>query len=305
MMNRRDFWKNSIATSASLLVASKAAAFSEKAPLSAATPAFIDSYINLFDWPFRKLKYADTGKITAKLSKHSITEAWAGSFEGLLHKNIDAVNARLAEECKKTWPVKLIPIGTVNPNWPDWEEDLRRCHEQYKMPGIRIVPIYQLIDLQSPEFGRLLEMTTRMGMFIQVVGDVEDPRHHHAALKTKDVKFEPLLDAAKSIPGARIQLVHWNRKIPNPLLEKIMNETRITLDISRIEGAGELGRLMEGNSWYGPKNLKISSERFLFGSHAPYFPLESALYKLFESPLSEAQFNLITRGNAENFKRTQ
>ena len=53
--------------------------------------------------------------------------------------------------------VILIPFGTVNLAWPDWEEDLRRCHEVYRMPGIRLYPTYQTFDLNHIEFPRLDE----------------------------------------------------------------------------------------------------------------------------------------------------
>jgi len=36
----------------------------------------------------------------------------------------------------------------------------------------------------------------------------------------------------------------------------------------------------------------------MFGSHAPYFPVENALLKCFESPLSMDQLRAIMAGNA-------
>src|SRR5204862_5725211 len=93
-------------------------------------PDIIDTNVHVFDWPFRKLKYAGAKALVAKLRKHRITQAWAGSYEGLLHKNLDGVNARLTEECRANGAGILVPFGTVNPALPDWEEDLRRCQEQ-------------------------------------------------------------------------------------------------------------------------------------------------------------------------------
>src|SRR4051794_12122519 len=91
---------------------------------SAAGPEIIDTNVHLFDWPFRKLKYARTPALVAKLRKHRITQAWAGSFEAVLHKQLDTANRRLAEECQANGGGMLIPIGSVNPAWPDWAEDL-------------------------------------------------------------------------------------------------------------------------------------------------------------------------------------
>lgn len=101
-------------------------------------PGIIDTNVNLLEFPFRRLKYGETKALVSKLRHHRITQAWTGCFEALLHKDIDGVNSRLTEECRAYWNDMLLPFGTMNITWPDWEEDIRRCHEVYKMQGIRI-----------------------------------------------------------------------------------------------------------------------------------------------------------------------
>src|SRR5882757_3092580 len=77
-----------------------------------ASPEIIDTNVHVFDWPFRKLKYAGAKALVANLRRHRITQAWAGSYEGLLHRNLDGVNARLAEECQANGDKMLVPFGT-------------------------------------------------------------------------------------------------------------------------------------------------------------------------------------------------
>ena len=260
-------------------------------------PDIVDTNVHLFEWPFRKLKYGATRPLIEKLRKHRITQAWAGSYEALLSKDINGVNTRLARECRTAGDGMLLPFGTVNLAWPDWEEDLRRCHEIHKMPGIRIYPIYQTFNLDNPDFSRLVKLATERKMIIQVVGDMEDSRHHHPVLEVREMSMAPIAEVAKKIPDARIQLVYWNHRVPRNLLSELVGETKVTFDTARVEGAGELGRLIEGNSW-GGKASPIPTERFLFGSHAPYFPVETNIIKLFESPLSLEQMTAIMNGNA-------
>ena len=125
------------------------------------------------------MKYGETRSLVAKLRHHRITKAWAGNFEALFSKSIDDVNARLAEECRTKGEGTLVPFGTVNLAWPDWEEDLRRCHEVYRMPGIRLYPIYQTFDLNHIEFPKLMGLATDRGMIIQVLGRfIGDPENH-------------------------------------------------------------------------------------------------------------------------------
>ncbi|EPR70141.1 hypothetical protein ADIWIN_3785 [Winogradskyella psychrotolerans RS-3] len=156
-VNRRSFFSTTLkATAAASLPLSFSTNLPEdtrsKPNLFAGKPGVIDTNVNLFDWPFRKLKYGETDALLAKLSKHRVEKAWAGSFEALFHKDINGVNERLAKECKQKGKGMLLPFGTVNLAWPDWEEDLRRCDEVYKMPGVRIYPIYQTFDPSHPDF---------------------------------------------------------------------------------------------------------------------------------------------------------
>src|SRR5262245_51366315 len=194
-LDRRSFLKNSVLSAA-------AVSFAGEQPLGAqdegrkvavvtpsGTPGIIDTNINLFDWPFRALKYRDTKALVAKLKKHRIIEAWAGSFEALLAKDMNGLNERLAAECREHGPGFLVPFGSVNLAWPDWEEDVRRCHEVHKMPGIRIYPGYQPFDLDHPEMERLLRICSERGLILQVTFGMEDPRVHHPIIQVGPATF--------------------------------------------------------------------------------------------------------------------
>lgn len=299
-VSRRTFVSTSLGAAATIAGAGSAiAAGAGKLPRppQGEAPEIVDTNVHLFEWPFRKLKYSSTKDLVAKLRKHRVAQAWAGSYEALLSKDINGVNTRLAKECRTNGEGMLLPFGTVNLAWPDWEEDLRRCHEVHKMPGVRIYPVYQTFDLSHPDFERFVQLATDRKLIIQIVGDMEDSRHHHPIVNIRKLDMAPLIDIAKKIPAARIQLVYWNHRVSANLLPKLVAETNVFFDTSRVEGAGEVGRLIEGNSWTNTKTA-IPADRFLFGSHAPYFPLEANLIKLFESPLTLEQSLAIMNGNA-------
>jgi predicted TIM-barrel fold metal-dependent hydrolase len=259
-------------------------------------PEIIDSNVHLFQWPFRNLKYASTEKLIAKLRKHRITKSWAGSFEAVLHKQLDAVNRRLAEECRTHGEGALVPIGSVNPASPDWEEDLRRCHEQYRMPGLRLYPAYHGYALDHPQFMRLLSLGAKRDMLIQIVMRMEDERVHHTAIDVAPVNASPLAEVLKNVPQAKVQLINSAGPLLGNNVSALVRETRITFDIAATEGNGGVGRLIDGAnpSYRGA----IPVERLLFGSYAPYFPCESAVMKLFESPLSVEQLEKVMHANA-------
>src|SRR5262245_41337744 len=299
-IDRRSFLKNSLLSAAAVSFADQQMLAAQTAAGSAtvATSAvgIIDTNVNLFDWPFRALKYRDTKALVAKLKKHRVIEAWAGSFEALFSKDMDGVNTRLAAECREHGRGFLVPFGSINLAWPDWDEDVRRCHEVHKMPGIRIYPGYQPFDLDHAGMESLVKMTSERGLILQVVFGMEDPRVHHPIINVGPVTFAPLLKAVKRAPKAKVQLLHFAGSSQGKDLSEFMTETNTVMDISRLEGNGAVGRII--GSIAGLPSARVPVDRIVFGSHAPYFPVETAILKLMESPLDVHQLEAIMQRNA-------
>ena len=306
-IDRRSFVKSSLLSAAAVSFpggqprAEPRPARSLDAADSSQDLGIIDTNVNLFSWPFRALKYRDTKALVAKLKKHRVIEAWAGSFEALFSKDMSGVNARLAAECHEHAPGFLIPFGSVNLAWPDWQEDVRRCHEVYKMPGLRIYPGYQPFDLDHPDMKNLVEMTSERGLILQVVFGMEDPRVHHPIINVGPVTFSPLLRVMKGAPNAKVELLHFSGSMRGEELAQFLTETNMLLDISALEGNGALGRMI--GSVPAINSPRVPVERLLFGSHAPFFPLETAILKLIESPLDAQQLPAIMQDNARRLLR--
>src|SRR5262245_35524943 len=105
MLNRRSFVKASLIPAALAIPegpAMRPAQGDESQPEEpAAGPEIIDTNVHLFRWPFRGLKYDRTEALVRKLRRHRIAQAWAGSFEFVLHKQLDGSNRLLADECRE------------------------------------------------------------------------------------------------------------------------------------------------------------------------------------------------------------
>lgn len=300
-VDRRDFVKAALIPAALSIPAtlpSRAAHAGDPAQVpEEAGPEIIDSNVHLFEWPFRQLKYATTDALLAKLRRHRIRQAWAGSFEAVLRTQLDTVNRRLTHECEAHGDGMLIPIGSINPGGPDWEEDLRRCQDQYRMPGLRLYPAYHGYTLDHPDFKRTLQLAAQRGMLVQIALRLEDERVHHPALDVPRVDVSSLSSTLQAIPTAKVQLINSAGPLLGNSLPGLVRETRITFDIAAIESNGGVGRLIQGRnrSYRGA----IPVDRLLFGSHAPFFPCESAVMKLFESPLTLEQLRPLMYANAE------
>lgn len=314
-LNRRDFCSVALGTTLLSALPGRAADLNDQSQTE--NPYIVDTNVSLGQWPFRHLKYEGTKTLGDKLKKHRIRQAWAGHFDALFHKNIDAVNATLTKECSSYPGNFFLPFGTVNLAWPDWQEDLRRCHEVYKMKGVRIYPSYQTFDLTHPDFPLLLSEIAKRKMILQIVGDMEDSRNHHPTLLTRNFSYTPLIHLLKNVKDARVHLLYWNHRISARQMDDLVDNTNVLLDISRVETNGGVEAMLEGNAnqrdrvftfggmertvseipW-GRNSKPVPAERVTFGSHAPFFPVEANLLKLFESELTLEQSKAIMEANA-------
>ena len=249
----------------------------------------VDVNVNLSRWPFRRLPCDELPKLAEKLHALGVRQAWAGSFDGLFHKDVAAVNARLVDDCGKCPGGLLRPFGTVNPTLPDWREDLRRCHEDYGMTGIRLHPNYHGYQLDDPVFSELLRLAQRRGLMVQLAVRIEDLRMQHPLMLVPDVDTKPLAGLIATHPELRLVLLNALRTLRGDAITSLVDAGQVYFEISMLEGVAGISNLLK----------RVPIDRILFGSHFPFFILESAALKLGESELSLAQTSAITHENAE------
>ncbi|MGB8481294.1 MAG: amidohydrolase family protein [Acidobacteriaceae bacterium] len=253
----------------------------------------IDTNVDLFRWPFRRVTGDDPSSLVTRLKKKGVTQAWAGSYEALLCRDVAGVNIRLATACRESGQNFLVPFGCVNPNAPDWEGDLRRCHEVHRMPGIRLYPNYHGYTLADPAFARLLFLAASRNLIVQIALSMEDTRTQFPLMRVPPVDPEPLADLLARLPRLRVVLLNfggWTDDDAGASIVKITKAQNAYFDIAMDEGVGGLARLI----------TDASPSRVVFGSHYPFYYFEAAVLKVRSANLPHNQELAIGEGNAQS-----
>lgn len=282
-MNRRDLLKLTIAAGAAPTLGTSATPVEAK-PDNESNLRIIDTNVSLFHWPFRRLPLDEPELLVKRLRSLGISVAWAGSFEGVLHRDIAGVNQRLAALCARH--PELVPIGSINPELPGWEEDLRRCFDEHDMPGVRLHPNYHGYALDDPRFRGLLALARNSRRFVQVAACLEDVRTQHPLFNLPDVDLSPLPAVMQHVPGATVQLLNYRPR--QPLLGKLSAMPGIYFDTARVEATDGIADLLRS----------VPSGRVMFGTHAPFLIPEAALIRIRESRPGEEELAALFSGTA-------
>ena len=206
----------------------------------------IDTNAYLSRWPCRRLPLDDTSSLADKLRASGITQAWAGSFDALLHKDVTAVNDRLAAECANHADL-LLPFGAINLALPDWQSDVKRCHEHHGMRGIRLHPNYHGYSLEDPRFVELVQLASDHKLIVQIAVRMEDDRTQHPLLRVPAVELAPLPALLKTHPAVQVEMLNSGRDVTPAILSALAECPNAWLEFAMIEGVGGVAQLSGGN----------------------------------------------------------
>ena len=114
-------------------------------------------------------------------------------------------------------------------------------------------------------------------------------------MKVPTVDVAPLEALVRRHPQARLVILNGSGTVTSAAAANLTTLGTVYFDISHAEQVGALEQLVK----------VVPHERLLFGSHFPFFNLESALLKFRESELGGAVTSAIQSGNAKTLTGTR
>ena len=118
----------------------------------------IDTNAYLGPFAFRQLRHNTPDALLRLMDEKGIDKAVVSSASAITYRNAQPGNKEVAQA---TAPHRdrLIPSAVVNPFYAGWKDDLKICHEELGMKGLRLYPKwhnYSLADGCCLELGCLL-----------------------------------------------------------------------------------------------------------------------------------------------------
>jgi predicted TIM-barrel fold metal-dependent hydrolase len=253
------------------------------------TPPITDTHAYLSRWPHARLVGDEPANLVAQLKKSGVNQAWAGTFDGLFHKDLASANERLTHACAEFGDNLLLPFGSINPTLPAWEDDIRRCRETFHMRGIRLHPTYHGYTLTDPRFARLLELAVDVDLVIQIIAALDDKQHRWLSPPADSLNLETLPKAGAQFPKSRLLVSGAKATAILDLSTRRADHQQFYFDISPFNTSSDLQRLLES----------VSADRLTLGSGAPLHDLQAARNLLATSQISAHQRQSITRASAD------
>src|SRR3954454_8983070 len=138
----------------------------------------IDANAWLGHYPFRPVPHHTPDGLLRLMDRHGIERAVVSSLHAVFYGDPQCGNEELARWVSPHRD-RLIPCATLNPEYPEWPEDLRQCREDWDMRGVRLFPAHHRYALNSPATVDLVEAAATAGLHVAIPLRLEDRRQRH------------------------------------------------------------------------------------------------------------------------------
>lgn len=230
----------------------------------------VNAYLGHF--AFRQLRHNTAAGLLRLMDSRHIERAVVSSAAAITYRNAQSGNEEVDTEIKEHRD-RLIPFAVINPFYAGWRDDLRICHEEFGMKGLRLYPKWHNYKLADAVCLELVNAAAARGMAISIPIRVEDRRQGSWLADVPDVGLDEIAGVVKACPQARFILVNGIGFTGSPLGRKDSGlPPNYFIEISRLSAvlANELGQLI----------ANLGPGRIVFGTGMPFNYPDPSLVKL-------------------------
>ena len=162
----------------------------------------IDVHAYLGHFAFRQLRHNTGAGLVRLMDRFGIDRAVVASAAAITYRNPQAGNEEVAAEVE-AHRSRLIPFAVLNPAYAGWRDDLKICHEQFGMKGLRLYPRWHRYALTDPRCRELVNAAAERRMVVSIPIRVEDRRQQSWLVDIPDVELEEIAGLIRDCPQAR------------------------------------------------------------------------------------------------------
>jgi len=255
----------------------------------------IDMNAYLGHFAFRQLRHNTAPGLLKLMDSKGIDKAVVSSASAITYRNTQAGNDEVHAEVAPHRD-RLIPFAVINPSYAGWQDDLRICHEDFGMSGLRLYPKWHNYGLSDRCCLDLVGAATERGMVLSIPIRAEDSRQRHWLADVPDVPLDEIATLVTACPQARFVLVNGIGFVRSPLGQKDSGlPANYFIEISRLSATlgNEIGQLI----------ANLGADRVVFGTGMPFKYPDPALVKLGVLDASEEDKEKIRCQNATKLLR--
>ncbi len=230
----------------------------------------IDANAYLGHFAFRQLRHNTGPGLTRLMDRFGIQRAVVSSAASITYRNPQPGNEELAAEVKADRG-RLIPFAVLSPVYAGWRDDLKTCHEQFGMKGVRLYPGWHKYALTDPRCRELVNAAAERRMVVAIPVRVEDRRQQGWLIDIPDVELDDIAALIRACPNARF-LVQNAAGVAGSALGGAKLPANFAVDTARltVEFGNDLARTIQ----------VLGEDRVLFGTGMPFHYPGPALTRL-------------------------
>lgn len=242
-----------------------------------------DINAKLGHWPYRPVRGLDA--LLRAMDELRVERAAVSSLSAVHFLNAQDGNDELAGLIAQHRD-RLVPFAVLRPNFAAWEDDLKKCLEDYEMKAVVLYPNYHEFELSDPSLSPLMTEAGRLRFPVCVQAGLEDPRRQYRPYKTLEVPAAAIGDFARAHPN--VTVIALGLKSGQPELAGDPLPGNFFFDTSNYEKMNDLEAAVE----------QFGSQKMLFGSNFPLFNPRANVDKIRCAAIDETDRDAIAAGNA-------